>query len=82
MIAYTFCIDSMIWGYHEYQSIWDNPLADGDLLCEWEMGNSHAPQAMANKRWLMVPQLQLLGTCLRNTFQSICLIFTWDSVDV
>ena len=46
MTAYTFCIDSMIQGYLEYQSIWDNPLADGDLLCEWEMGNSRNPQAM------------------------------------
>ena len=31
MTAYTFYIDS---GYHDYQSIWDNPLADGDLLCD------------------------------------------------
>ena len=46
MTAYTFCTDSMIRGYHEYQSIWDNPLVDGDLLCEQETGNSHDPQAM------------------------------------
>ena len=50
MIAYMFCIDSMIRGYHEYQSVWDNPLADRDLLCEWETGNSHDPQAIAIKR--------------------------------
>ena len=51
MTAYTFYIDSMIRGYHEYQSIlWDNPLADGDLLCEREMRNSHNPQAKAMKR--------------------------------
>ena len=48
--AYTFCIDSMIQGYHEYQSVWDNPLADADLLCEWETGFSHNPQAIAIKR--------------------------------
>ena len=39
MTIYTFCIDSMIWlidwGYREYQSIWDNPLADGNLLYMW-----------------------------------------------
>ena len=34
-------------GYHEYQSIWDNPLADEDLLCEREARNSHDPQAIA-----------------------------------
>ena len=37
MIAYTFCINLIVWGYHDYQSIWDNSLADGDLLCVWEM---------------------------------------------
>ena len=42
-------IDSMIRGYHEYHSIWDNPLTDGDLLCEQETGNSHNPQAMVIK---------------------------------
>ena len=50
MTAYTFCIDSMIRGCCEYQSIWDNPLVDGDLLSERETGNSHDPQAMAIKR--------------------------------
>ena len=50
MTACTFCIDLMVWGYCEYQSIWDIPLADGDLLCERKMGNSHNPQAMALKK--------------------------------
>ena len=50
MTAYMFCIDSMIRSYHEYQSIWDNPLADGDLLGERQTGNSHDPQAIAIKR--------------------------------
>ena len=48
--AYMFCIDSMIRGCCEYQSIWDNPLVDGDLLGERETGSSHDPQAMAIKR--------------------------------
>ena len=50
MTAYMFCIDSMIRSYHEYQSIWDNPLAAGDLLGERQTGNSHDPQAIAIKR--------------------------------
>ena len=36
-------------------------MVDGDLLGEQEMGNSHDPQAMAIKRWLMIPQLQVIG---------------------
>ena len=43
MTAYTFCIDPMIRGYHEYQCIWDNLLADGELLCERETENLHDP---------------------------------------
>ena len=41
MIVYTFYIDSTVRGYHDYQSIWDNPLVDGDLLHEQESENSH-----------------------------------------
>ena len=58
-------IDSMIRGYHEYQSIWDNPLTDGDLLCEQETGNSHNPQAMVIKMWSMVPQQHVVGHVLK-----------------
>ena len=45
-----FYIDSIVQSYHDHQSIWDNPLADGELLCEQEMGNSHDLQAMAIKK--------------------------------
>ena len=73
MTAYTFCIDSMIQGYHEYQSMWDNPLADGDLFCEREMGNSRNPQAMiftlGGDRWYL--SCKLLHTFLRIIFQKI-----------
>ena len=54
MTAYTFCIDSMVRGYHEYQSIWDTPLADGDLPCEREVGNSHDSQAVAVVTWCFI----------------------------
>ena len=40
----------MVQGYHDYKSIWDNPLADGDLLCERQTGNSHDLQAVAIKK--------------------------------
>ena len=50
MTACTFCIDSMVRGYYEYQSRWDNLLADVDLPCEGEAGDSHNPQAIAIKK--------------------------------
>ena len=40
----------MVRGYHDYRSIWHNPLADGDLLCEQETGNLHDIQALAIKK--------------------------------
>ena len=49
-IDHTFCIDSMVRGYHEYQSIWHDPLADGELVGEREVGNSHDPHAVAIKK--------------------------------
>ena len=50
MTDYKFYIDLVVRGYHDYQFIWDNPLADGNLLCEWEMENSHDLQAVAIKK--------------------------------
>ena len=76
MTAFTFCIDSMVQGYREYQSIWDVPLADWDLPCEWKTGYSHDPQChgfQEGDHWY--PSCKLLGTCLRNIFQSISSIF-------
>ena len=59
MTAYTFCIGSVIRSYHEYQFVRDNSLANGDLLCEWEIHSDS--QAKAIKKWSMVPQLQVVG---------------------
>ena len=50
MTAYIFYIDSIVRDYHVYQSIRDNPLTDGGLLYEWEMGNSHDLQVVAIKK--------------------------------
>ena len=50
MTACTFCIDSIVRGYSEYQPIQDIPLADKGLSCERKMGNSHDPQAMVLKK--------------------------------
>ena len=43
-MAESFVVESMICGYHEYKSIWDNPVNEEELR---EMGNSHDPMAVA-----------------------------------
>ena len=60
MAADTFCIDSIVYGYHEYQSIWHHPLADGELVCKREAGKFHDPQAVAIKK-IMDGNLQIVG---------------------
>ena len=80
MTTYTFYIDSTVWGYHDYQSIWDNPVAleDGDLLREQETGNSsgemHNLQAVAIKKTIDGGTLQVVGRVPRK-ISSVCLIF-------
>ena len=83
MTAYMFYIDSMVRSYHDYQSTWDNPMADGDLPCEWETGNSHDLQAVAR---LMIPY-KFSGACQGKYLQftmflrrSGSVILTWDFI--
>ena len=73
MTVYTFCIDSVVRGYHEYKSVWDNPLEDENLPCERETGNSHDPQAVAVKK-MIDGTLQVVGHAPRR-ISSICSIF-------
>ena len=64
-------------GYHEYQSIWDNPLTDGNLRCERETWNSHDPQAITVncKRWSLVLQLQVVGHVPKKYLPINCNLF-------
>ena len=50
LMLYTFTVGSMVWGYHEYKSIWENPSADNELICEHEVGNPHDTYAVAIKK--------------------------------
>ena len=63
----------MVQGYHDYQPIWNNPLADEDLLREQEMGNSHDLQAVAIKK-TTDGTLEVVGH-VPSKISSICLIF-------
>ena len=44
---YTFSIESIIQGYHEYKDIWDADMDGIELPCEREQGNPHDPSAVA-----------------------------------
>ena len=42
-----FSIESMIRGYHEYKSIWSDPMLEEELECKREPGNPHDTHAVA-----------------------------------
>ena len=74
MTVYTFCIDSVVQGYHKYKSVWDNPLGDENLPCEWETGYSHNPQAVAVKK--MIDGTLKVVRHVPRKISSICSLFS------
>ena len=47
-VVFTFTIESLICGYHEYQLIWGVPAVGEELNCYRKLGNSHDPYAVKN----------------------------------
>ena len=73
MTLYGFSIEPMIRGYHEYKFVWDNPFVGEDLLCEWEVGNSHNTHAVVVKK-VIDGNLTVVGHVPRR-LSSICSTF-------
>ena len=46
---YTFSLKSMVQWYHEYKSLWTNPLDGEELIYKREIGNPCNPKAVAMK---------------------------------
>ena len=44
---YTFSVDSVVRGYHEYKDIWDTDIDGLELPCKREPGNPQDPSAVA-----------------------------------
>ena len=49
-MVYSFQIESMIHGYHQYKGIWESPSEDDALVCEREIGNTHDTHAVAIRK--------------------------------
>ena len=49
MAIFTFSVESMICGYHEYIHIWESPSPTDNLFCQWEIRNPHDTHAVAIK---------------------------------
>ena len=49
-MMYSFAVESMIRGYHEYKNIWENPSEDDELVCEREISNAHDMHTVAMRK--------------------------------
>ena len=70
---YTFLLNSMVRGYHEYKSLWTNLFDGEESICEREIGNPCDPVAVAMKKEI-IHVLQVVGHVPR-CISSICSVF-------
>ena len=66
-------VNSMFWGYHECQMIWNNSVVGEKLVCNRELGNSHDPYAVAAKKTID-RDLKVVGHVPRK-ISTICSLF-------
>ena len=75
---YTFSIESLIGGYHDYGSIWNNPIVSEELICERELGKSHDPYVAVKKAFCgemkIGGEMKVVGYVPRN-ISAICSLF-------
>ena len=46
-MEFTFVVELMIRGYHEYKTVWESPVLAEELRCTRETGNPRDPAAVA-----------------------------------
>ena len=72
-LAFSFVIELMIRGYHEYVVVWENPVYGEILVCHREVGNAHDTHAVAVKK-VIGDNLKVVGHISRR-ISSMCSIF-------
>ena len=68
-----FTVEAVICGYHEYKSIWLDPVMEEEFSCEREIGNAHDTHAVAIHKTID-GEVKTVGHVPRN-ISSICSIF-------
>ena len=68
-----FSVEAVIHGYHEYKSIWLDPVMEEELSCEREIGNAHDTHAVVIRKTID-GEVKTVGHVPHN-ISSICLIF-------
>ena len=73
MVTLGFSVESMIRGYHDYKSIWENPNIGESLICEQEICNCYDTHAVAIKKTIE-GDIKTVGLVPKK-ISAICLIF-------
>jgi len=63
----------MIWGYHEYQRVWDDSVDDKELVCKRKIGKSHDTYGVAVRK-VIDEEEKTVGHISRR-ISAICLLF-------
>ena len=74
MACFTFSVESMIHGYHEYKCIWESPSPADHLFCQREIGNPHDTHAVAVMGSVAGAAVATVGHVPRK-ISAICSIF-------
>ena len=72
-MVWNFIIESMVHGYHQYKSIWENPVHDEKLSCTRDIGNSHEPMAVAISKEID-GDIITVG-CVPRRISALCTVF-------
>ena len=70
---YSFSVNSMIRGYYQYKTIWENPSCRDELLCKHEIGNAHDTHAVTIKKY--IGGVQTTVWHIAKKISSLCSIF-------
>ena len=65
---YSFVVNSMVCGYHQYKEIWPDPFVGEEFPCEQEVSNPHDP--------LVEDQWRKTQDCLACSAENISFVFS------
>ena len=79
-MACVFSIDSMIRGYLEYKTVWDDPIDGEELECKPEIRNSYDMHTIVVRKSIDREE-KIVGHVPRKLL-TICLLFTKRTIQI
>ena len=79
-LRYTFVVNSMVCGYHEYKDIWPDPIVGEEVPCEQEVSNPHDPFGVSIKKTIG-GEHKIVGHVLQR-ISPLCSVFIRQSGNI